>query len=250
MPPKRSIHSPTTSTPSPTIINFVKDIMHIDSSMGLELLKTFVYSSLRLKHSMEYHIDYGYYKTRNVPNNIPFLKSYVSCIKNLLKQKPLSYQYIYICIWFVHEYLCDKDYQKTFSKYVINTDDDIYKVNDLVEYTSYNDNAMQSIYRYVLANWNILIELLNYLRNTLKTLSDPLVVKIEYNTFEGLGKKYYKVYAAQVDIETKDVAILIRYGITSKCNSDFNRIHQLMPHLLKGRKRMVFDLKSLTLQSI
>lgn len=235
-----------------SINTFISDIIKIDKNMGLELLKAIVYSSIQKKFTMEYSIDYGYYTSVNIPKGIPFLATFRDPVMiDICNKKPLPKEYIYKCIWFVHEYLCDKDYWKPFSTHDLRDDKDEDRIKRLIKYTSYDDNAMQSIYRYVIANWNLLEQLYNYLRNDFFKKQHPItntdILPIEYN-IEDVDKRYYKVYDAQIDMRlNKDMAILIRYGVSSKCKSDFDKVQKKLPHLLKGYKKMVFDLKTLTL---
>ena len=216
---------------------FIKDIIKIDKDMGLEILKAIVYSAVQRKYTMEYSIDYGYYTKENPVSNIPFIETRRMSMKEIINEKPLPIEYIHKCIWFVHEYLCDKDYWKPFRTHDLLTYDDEEKIKALIKYISYKDGPMQHIYKYITRNWDVLVSLFEYLRNDYFKKQFPIkdveILPIEYNSGADTNKRCYKIYNTHIDmILNKNVDVIICYGRIGKSKINVD---------------MLFDLKTLML---
>ena len=237
--------------------SFVHDIMKIHKGMGLELLKVIVYSAATRKYTPEYSIDFLYYNYTNVPNGIP-VPSRHPTLKECISVSPLPKEYMHLCIWFVHDWLCDKDFWKPFKTHVMKSDEDEDKIRKLIKFTSYDDKHMQAIYAYILAHWNELNLLFNHLRNKVFKqaikINDILFADVEYNSGKDRKTKYYKMYDAVIDmIINKNLCVNIRYAKTvtptvkNKWKTEMSRIQAKRPWAFKGRKKAVFNLGTLEL---
>ena len=239
---------------------FVYDIMKIHKGMGLELLKVIVYNAAEKKYTIEYHIDYGYYDNTNVPSGIPVPQRHPT-IQECIKESPLPKEYIHRCIWFVHDWLCDKDFWKPFKTHVMKTDEDETKIRKLIVYKSYDDKHMHAIYEYILAHWNELNQLFRYLRNDVfkkkVNVKEVSCADVEFNSGKDVGSKYYRVFDAAIDMKiNKNLIVLVRYAKTitptvkNKWKTEMAHIQAKRPWIFKGCKKAVFNLGTLEFLSL
>lgn len=237
--------------------SFVHDIMKIHKGMGLELLKVIIYSAATRKYTPEYSIDFRYYTDYNVPNGIP-VPSWRTTLKDYIKESPLPKDYIHLCIWFVHDWLCDKDFWKPFKTHVLKSDEDEDKIRKLIKYTSYDDKHMQAIYAYILAHWNELNLLFRHLRNEVFrrkiNVKDSRFADVEFNSGKDSKTKYYKMFDSVIDmIINENLCVNVRYAKTvsaavkNKWKTEMSRIQAKRPWAFKGCKKAVFNLGTLEL---